>query len=171
MTGLTPLLCQPESSLRSFAQRQEGAVTQPRAHLVGTGSLRRVLQSFTQTTKQQRGGGGRKKVTVMLRARGQILFCRGNSGTRRKCRLIKNGLCKLKFASLRAQSICCAPGCSQSPRVELGLALRTAGEEGAAGAEQGKAASSARSAAQRGWAGDRERMQCSSDGKTAGYGG
>lgn len=61
MTGLTPLLCQPESALRSFAQRQEGAVSQPRDRLAGTGSLRRVLQSFTQITKQQGSGGKKSK--------------------------------------------------------------------------------------------------------------
>lgn len=48
--------------------------------------------------------GGKKKVKVMLRAKGQILFCRGNVGTKRKCRLIENGLCWLKFASIRALS-------------------------------------------------------------------
>lgn len=95
MTGLTLLLCQPESSLRSFAQRQEGAVTQLRDHLVGMGSLRRVFAEFHPNHKATAGRRGKKKkkVKVMLRARGQILFCRGNSGTRRKCRLIKNGLC------------------------------------------------------------------------------
>lgn len=55
-----------------------------------------------QTAKKQ--GGEKKKVKVMLRAKGQILFCRGNVGTKRKCRLIENGLCWLKFASIRALS-------------------------------------------------------------------
>lgn len=50
-----------------------------------------------QTAKKQ--GGEKRRVKVMLRAKGQILFCRGNGGSKRKCRLIKNGLCWLKFAS------------------------------------------------------------------------
>lgn len=57
-----------------------------------------------------RRGGKKKKVKVMLRAKGQILSCRGNSGTRRKCRLIKNGLCWLKFASPRVRSVWDAAG-------------------------------------------------------------
>lgn len=60
MMGLMPPLCQPESARRSFAQRQEGAATQPRDGLAGTGSLGRGLQSFTQTTKQQQGRRGGK---------------------------------------------------------------------------------------------------------------
>lgn len=49
-------------------------------------------------------GGGGVEAKVMPRARDQILFCRGNGGTKRKCRLITNRLRWLKFAR-----VCRAP--------------------------------------------------------------
>lgn len=95
MTGLTPPLCQPKSSLRSCAQRQEGAATQPQEGWLGRHQETR--EGFGEFRPNHKATAGRRrekeKMKVMLRAKGQILFCRGNCGTRRKCRLIKNGLC------------------------------------------------------------------------------
>lgn len=74
MTGLTPLLCQPESSPRGSAQRQEGAATQPRDRLAGTGNPRRVFRASPKPQSNSREGGGKEKSEGDAESKGSDSF-------------------------------------------------------------------------------------------------